>query len=571
MKSRHPSLATHSEKTGWKETGRYDEIALLAQRFKRTFPKRFRYEEIGGTPEGRPIFAFAASGDGRLTPQAARRDRRPVVFIQAGIHPGESEGKDAGLLLLENLLRQSKTAGDLLKQVTIVFVPVLNPDGHERFGAYNRPNQNGPVAMGWRTTATNLNLNRDYTKAAAPEMQALLKSLNGWDPILFVDTHTSDGAEYQPDVSITVAPENGGSPRIAKATAAMQAYVLGELKAAGHQPVDFYPDLKSPNDPGSGFALWDFTPRFSHAYAGIRNRMATLVETHSWKDYPTRVRTTYNVLLASVRYAAAHGPELWSEAQKADDEEKKLGGHDVTLTYQASDTPNRLAFPGVAYTLSRSDISGQSKVTYDPATPQIWNVPIYNRMAPKLVARAPLGGYLVPPAHAGWLAEKLKLHGISFQVGTPAVQRRLETFRFDSASFESQPLEGRTRVTVTGAWKPEDRAVPAGSLFVPTAQPKARLVMHLLEPQAPDSFLSWGFFNEVFEQKEYMEDYVAEQVAETMLQGNPELRKEFEHRLRTDPAFAKDPHQRLTFFYRRHPSWDDRLNLYPIYRTDREP
>ena len=567
MKSQHASLASHSETTSWKETGRYDEVERLGKAFQQEFPQKVKYEEIGKTPEGRPLYAFVASSDGILTPEEASREGRPVVFIQAGIHPGESEGKDAGFLILENLLSRANSADDLLKKVTVVFVPVLNPDGHERFGPYNRPNQNGPVEMGWRTNAQNLNLNRDYTKAEAPEMQALLKLINSWDPILFIDTHTSDGSEYQPDLSVTIAPEHGGSLRIATAASAMQSDVMAQLKAVGHQPVEFYPDLKSPNNPGDGFALWDFTPRFSHAYAGTRNRLAALLETHSWKDYPTRVRATYNVLLSQIQYIANHGSSLVQEAKTADREESVLGGKPVVLTYQASATPGTIDFPGYAYTLSHSDLSGQTRVTYDPSKPQVWTVPIFNRMEPSLVVEAPKGGYLIPAGQAGWVSEKLKLHGVQFKVLNQGTTQEVETFRFDSSNFDSKPFEGKTRVSVTGSWRREKRQVPPGSMFVPTAQPKARLVMHLLEPQAPDSFLSWGFFNAVFESKEYMEDYVIEQVAEKMLQEDPSLRVEFENKLRADPDFAKDPRKRLAFFYRRHPSWDDRQNLYPIFRS----
>ncbi|HKE95826.1 MAG TPA: hypothetical protein VKB34_16030, partial [Povalibacter sp.] len=131
-------------------------------------------------------------------------------------------------------------------------------------------------------------------------------------------------------------------------------------------------------------------------------------------------------------------------------------------------------------------------------------------------------------------------------------------------------FEGRTTLTVEGDWKHERRDIPAGSLFVPIAQPRARLAMTLLEPKDPDSFLAWGFFNTSFERKEYMEAYVAETVATEMLKKDPEVRKEFVRRLAEDPAFAQSPTARLDFFYQRSPSWDERFNLYPVYRTEGE-
>ena len=151
------------------------------------------------------MLALVASADGSLDPQAAKAKNRPVVLVQGGIHAGEIDGKDAGFLLLRELLR-GEIAPGILSKLTLVFVPVFNVDGHERFGKYNRPNQRGPEEMGWRTTAQNYNLNRDYTKADSPEMAAMLKLLHAWDPILYVDLHVTDGGDFQPDVSLTVAP-----------------------------------------------------------------------------------------------------------------------------------------------------------------------------------------------------------------------------------------------------------------------------------------------------------------------------------------------------------------------------
>jgi hypothetical protein len=187
---------------------------------------------------------------------------------------------------------------------------------------------------------------------------------------------------------------------------------------------------------------------------------------------------------------------------------------------------------------------------------------------PDHVATAPGAGYLVPAAHAAWVGAKLRQHGIRFDtLAKPMPAARVEAFRADTADFAAGSFEGHQRLTVTGTWKPEAQDVGVGALFVPIAQPESRLVMALLEPQAPDSLLGWGEFNNAFEQKEYMEAYVAEEVARDMLAKDPALKAEFEQRVKTDPAFAKDPQARLDFFHRRHASYDQRLRLYPVLRT----
>jgi hypothetical protein len=186
-----------------------------------------------------------------------------------------------------------------------------------------------------------------------------------------------------------------------------------------------------------------------------------------------------------------------------------------------------------------------------------------------LVVRAPLGGYVVPSAWAAEIGARLALHGLHFDtVRTASSGVRVEAFRATHAQFGTTPFEGRTRVQLSGEWGRESHDIAAGSLFVPIAQAGARLLMHLLEPQAPDSFAAWGFFNTCFEQKEYMEPYVADQIARTLLAQTPGLQEEFSRRLEEDAAFAANPRARLEFFLRRHSSWDSRMNLYPVFRVD---
>jgi hypothetical protein len=178
----------------------------------------------------------------------------------------------------------------------------------------------------------------------------------------------------------------------------------------------------------------------------------------------------------------------------------------------------------------------------------------------------------VPAAHARRVADKLRRHGLAFRVlHAPQAAIDVETFRADKAIFSARSTEGHQRLTLAGEWKVESRVPAAGALFVPIAQAKARLVMALLEPQAPDSLVSWGLFNDAFERKEYMEDYVAEEVAREQLAADARLAEEFRRRIADDPEFAGSPAARLEFFYRRHPSWDERFNLYPVMRTAAVP
>ncbi|MHB8878351.1 MAG: M14 family metallopeptidase, partial [Myxococcaceae bacterium] len=507
-----------------------------------------------------------ASADGTFEPAAIARRARPVVFIQGGIHAGEIDGKDAGFWLLRDLL-EGKAAPGVLGKVTLVFVPVFNVDGHERFGPNNRPNQNGPREMGWRVTSQNLNLNRDHAKADSPEMAAWLKLMRRFDPILHVDMHVTDGAKFQHDVSVTFEPLEQGPGPLRSMGKMLRDSLFTELTLKGHLPVGFYPSFEKEDDPASGFGYGVAPPRFASAYWMLHNRFGLLLETHSWKDYPTRVKTTYDVVLGLLTRAAEDGPRWMAAARAADTADLARGGQEVVLAYRNSEAVRTLEFQGYAYSREASAVSGKDWVRYDDTRPQVWEVPYRQELVPALTVQAPRGGYLVPPSDAAWLGEKLRLHGFKFETvtrGRPAAE--VETFRATETKFAPAPYEGHQRLTVKGAWASERREVSAGSLYVPIAQKASGLLVHLMDPMGPDSFLQWGFFNARFEQKEYMEDYVAEEVARQMLK-EPEVKELFEKKLASDPAFAKDPSARLRFFYRRHPTFDERLDLYPVYRT----
>ena len=562
---------TVAEQSGFRSTGRYDEVIRLCGAYAEAWPDAVRCEKFGQTPQGRPMLALVVSRSGALTPVQAREKGIPVMLVQAGIHAGEIEGKDAGFLALRELL-QNEAAPGALESFVFVFVPVFNVDGHERFGRWNRPNQNGPEEMGWRVTAQGFNLNRDYTKADAPEMRAMLALLDAWDPVLYVDLHATDGAQFEHDVANIIEPLYTGDPALQRTGRELLDALNAQLAQMGSLPLDFYPSFVREDDPASGFAVEPFTPRFSTGYWALRNRFALLVETHSWKDYPTRVRVTRNIIVTLAQMMAAQSRQWQTLVREADDRAMSLGGTEVPLDFDPAPQAREIDFRGYAYVREPSEVSGSLVTRYDPSLPQIWRVPLRDTVVPALTVRAPAGGYVVPSEHADWMAERLSAHGIRFgRLEKPATAAPVEAFRAIDVRYGNETREGRMTVRLEGRWERERRTVPAGSLFVPIAQPKARLVMALLEPQAPDSFASWGFFNIAFEAREYMEPYVAEELGRQMLAENPDIAAEFRRRLETDRAFAANPAARLEFFYRLHPSWDEKRNLYPIYRTDHVP
>jgi hypothetical protein len=348
------------------------------------------------------------------------------------------------------------------------------------------------------------------------------------------------------------------------AATALRDGLLQRLANAGSLPLDFYPSLLRDEDPASGFGVTVGPPRFSQEYWAERQRIGVLVETHSWKPYPVRVRVTHRTILGILELAAANGTAWVEAARQADRDGAALGGTTVALRYRT----NR----GYAYTREPSPLTGGLVTRYDPSTPQIWRVPLHDEVVPAVSVEAPRGGYLVPAGYAARVGEKLALHGIESRVlSSPLARQAVQTFRATKVTLAPTTFEGRTPVALEGGWADEPRDVPAGSLFVPIGQPRARVLMTLLEPGSEDALVAWGFFTAAFERKEYMEAYVAETVAGEMLAKDPQLKQEFERKLASEPEFAGSPSARLEFFYKRHPSWDTSFNLYPVVRVATPP
>ncbi|MDQ3335836.1 MAG: peptidase M14 [Myxococcota bacterium] len=546
-----PSLVSTGERSGYVRTGRYDEAVQLCRDFARAY-KGVRCDEIGKTAGGRPLLAL----------RIAKRVGLPTIYVQAGIHAGEIEGKDAGFAFLRDLL-DGRVAPGALDAVSVVFVPVVNPDGHERFGPNHRVNQRGPEQMGFRTNAARQNLNRDFVKADSLEMQAIVRELAQTDPVLLVDLHTTDGAKFEHDISILTAPFAPRADALEETAAKLSAQLMTRMTALGHLPIPFYPSFVEEDKPESGFAQGEAPPRFSQYYMAARSRLGILVETHSWRTYKERAESTYHTLQVIFEEATRDARTWRTVCDDASRLDATLAGKTVTLIWENTKQSRELAFRGYAFTRTKSDVTGADWIVYDEKTPQMWNVPYFDQLAPAATIVAPRAGYIVDGGFAPVVAKILEYHDIAYE---PAKPFALEVFRATSVNIATTPYEGRTRATITGAWATESRTLDRGAIFIPIAQPTARLIMHLFEPTLPDSLAQWGHFNAVFERKEYMEPYVAEQVARDMLAADPALRAAFDAHVATNPKMTAA--QRLDFFYKRHPSWDERVDLLPVYRAN---
>lgn len=556
-------LLTLAEKTNYAETARYQDSRALADRMAQRSPW-LRVVTFGKTPQGRELFAVIASKDRAFTPEAARATGKPVILLQSCIHPGEVDGKEASEMLLRDVAISKRYAA-WLDKVILVNIPIFNVDGHERFSAFNRINQDGPKEMGFRVTAQRLNLNRDFMKADAPEMKAWLKFFNAWLPDFFLDNHVTDGMDFQYDITIDIAQGQQLWDTVAQWTRERYLPYLNDAMATDGHIMGPYGGFVD-GDPAKGFSTGSYSPRYSTGYAAIQNRPALLVETHSLKSFKTRTWAHYDVMRRSIEAIVRDPAALRSAVTAADRAVEKLAGSSVAvhLDGKRSDESEPFTFKALRVTRRPSDLAGAPIAVYEKEP-----VDIPTRLFAKTTTTASATvpeGYFVP---VEWteVVERLGLHGVRTERLERAIEGEFETFHFSNPRFAPQPFEGRILVSFQSAPVVRKMRIPAGTVYVPLRQRAARVAINLLEPDAPDSLVRWGFFHAIFEQKEYFSDYIMEPIAREMANRHPELRVEFEKRLGSDAAFAKNPRQRLQWWFERSPYYEPDKDVYPVLRV----
>ena len=546
---------TPSEATGLTATPSYAETRAFVDRMDAA-SDLIRVERFGRSAQGRDLYAVLVSKDG-----AAFDPSKPVLLFQGGIHSGEIDGKDAGLMLVRDIAFKGKD--ELLDRVNLVFVPIFNVDGHERTGPYSRPNQRGPVSQGWRNTAQNLNLNRDYAKADSPEMRAMLGLIRKYRPDLYLDLHVTDGVDYQYDITFGFAAYEGRYARSPEIGKWLEGVYTEELNAAlerqGHipGPLIFAVDDR---DMSKGLTATASAPRFSTGWGDAVGLATVLVENHSLKPYRQRVLGTYVLIEQSIRTLAEHGQALRAAtaADRAQRPRSIVGG------WRFSQTPMgaRRHLP-IAYETFDSPASGRREVRWLGRPDKPVDLPVFGS-EPGVTLERPAAYWV--PATKPEVIDVLRAQGVEMEVLAEPRTVSVEMIRLKDVA-PAGVSEGHVRMT----GQPASRAVreetfPAGSVRVPTDQPLGSLVMLLLEPQSDESLFGWGFFPEIAQRTEYIEGYAIAPMAERMLAADPALKAEFEAALAADPAFAANPDARLEWFYARTPFLDDRWLLYPIGR-----
>lgn len=456
----------------------------------------------------------------------------------------------------------------LLKKVDLVILPVFSVDAHEKMNPFNRPNQNGPKEMGWRTTAQNLNLNRDYAKVDAGEMRAMLPFMVKLSPDFFIDNHTTDGGDWQYTVQYDVPRYPTMDKAIVDWSVEYQNAVMPMVDKAGFLTAPYFGGISQTAEHPTIRADY-FGPRYSTGYMVLRNVPSLLVETHVLKAYKPRVEGTMVVDYRTWEWCGDHAASLLAARKKADGDATALkAGDSFPLGARTGRDSVPWTFKGYEYAPYKGSAAGgeipgwtTKKVEKDGQ--------YFSSYDPTLETVLPTG-YLVPQEWTDVLAV-LRAHGIEMErVGSDG-KGEAEVTHFSKVTFATSPFEGRFTPKYEMEVKKETADWHKGDYFVPVGQKLGRLVVHLLEPKAVDSLLNWGFWNATFEEKEYAESYAMEKIAEKMLRDDPKLKAEFEAKLASEPDFAASLGARLRWFYERSPYFDKDLNRYPVLRLGFDP
>lgn len=558
---------TIAEKNGFEITASHSQTLDFLERAAAE-SEMIQVTTFGNSGLGRRLPLVIVSSDGFFTPEAAHAAGKPVILIQSCIHPGEVDGKTASLMILRDIVLGRHT--DLLDAGVILFAPIYNADGHEDISPTNRANQHGPVGgMGFRTTATGLDLNRDHLKLDSVEARSLASLVNYWQPHLHVDNHVTNGSHHHWILTWSRAEAPQLAPSLDRWLETHLPPVFARLELGGI-PNGPYVSLIDGTNPAAGIDSSVAGPRYSTGYFTLRNRISLLVEMYAYAPFDARVRANKALLEELLREIAREPNTLVKAVDQAGARTIDLGLPDakpseIVLRWRTTTGDDTVSFPVCRWTNQDSMVTGKPMIRFSCAPDDpVLDVPWRHRPEAELNIERPRGYILMP----GWIEaeRRLLLHGLIMRKLSAPMTLEVETIRLAHAKTASSPYQGRVGIEdFETSRRTERREIPEGALWIPANQPDFEIAVQLLEPEAPDSLVRWGLLNSVFERKEYIGLDTLEALAQNML-SNPETRKSWEEALK-DEDFANNGSARYIWWYQKTAFWDESVGLMPVYRV----
>ncbi len=523
---------------------------------------RLQVNEIGMTDSGFPLHEVVLSQEEDFDPASIQEKGKTVLMINNAIHPGEPCGVDASMLLIRDYLDNRKKR-NMLKNLVIVVVPVYNIGGAINRNGTSRANQNGPLSYGFRGNAKNLDLNRDFIKCDSRNARTFNQLFHKWNPDVFVDNHTSNGADYQYTMTL-IATED------AKMDAGLASYMNEKMlprlyKDMANEKWEMTPYVYSiDGTPDKGIMDFLDYPRYSSGYAALFDCISFMPETHMLKPYKDRVQSTYAFMDVMIKLLDDDHQLLKTTRKKAIKNTKNKNTYDIDWALD-KETKTSLSFKGYLANYKPSEISGKDRLFYDRNQPYTKDIPYYKTYKSTKTLKRPMA-YIIPQGYQE-VIERLEWNGVKVHRLTEDFETKIELYRIKEFKTGEQPYEGHylhrnvTLDTFQTEWP-----YYKGDYVVFVNQPANRYIVATLEPQGPDSFFAWNFFDGILQQKEYFSSYVFEDLAVAYLKENPALQAELDAKKAADSDFSNNATAQLYFIYKNSPHYERTHRVYPVGR-----
>lgn len=549
------------EKSNGKQTATYPEIISYYEELDQAFTS-IQLKEFGTTDSGEPLHLAVFSPTENFNFDEIR-DKYTIILINNGIHPGESDGIDATMMLFRDLAQDSISVP---KNTIIATIPIYNIGGALNRNSTSRVNQNGPEEYGFRGNARNYDLNRDFIKSDTKNTKSFSEIFHSIKPDIFVDTHVSNGADYQYTLTHLFTQHN-------KLGGELGDYLNDRMMPSLQETLwenewDITPYVNVHNElPEKGFTQFMDTPRYSTGYTALWNTLGLMIETHMLKPYKKRVFGTYATLRSIIDIAERDREKIKDLRARAQRKYLTERYYPVNFKIDSSNI-TKLQFKGFEGKEITSDVTGGKRLKYDRKKPFKKEIDYYNNYIAEDKIEIPRA-YIIPQ---GWwnVIEVLKSNKVEMTALKRDTTMLVEVYKIEDYKSSPKPYEGHyphfeTKVSTTK----DSVKFRKGDYYIKSFQPSVRYLIETLEPTTPDSFFNWNFFDSVLQQKEGFSPYVFEDTAKKLLEDDKNLNKEFLELKKSNSEFSNNSSAQLNWLYKRSGHMEEAYLRYPVFRVSR--
>ena len=551
-------FTTVFETSNGMQTATYDETISFYENLAKAYPE-IDIKAIGETDSGRPLHLVTLNGEANFNFSEIRQNKR-ILLINNGIHPGESDGIDATMMLFRDI---AKGDIEMPKSTVLVTIPVYNVGGSLNRNSTTRTNQNGPESYGFRGNARNFDLNRDFIKNDTKNARTFAEIFHIVQPDVFIDNHVSNGADYQYTLTHLFTQHNKLGGQLGDF---LHTTMMPQLeKKLLEKDWDITPYVNVFNrTPEQGFNQFMDSPRYSTGYTTLWNTLGMMVETHMLKPYKQRVEGTYELMKSMIEITETEGKRIATLRKNALSEFQSKATYPLQWTIDTTQSTT-LQFKGFEGHMIDSDLTGAKRLKYDRSKPFTKEVNYSNYMTATLEVDIPKA-YVIPQ---GWwtVIDALKRNQVEMTSLKKDTILKVKSYKIKTYDTRKQAYEGHyPHYNVTLDISEEELQFLKGDYVIYTNQNALRYLLETLEPQAPDSFFSWNFFDTILQQKEGFSPYVWEDKAKEILARYPNLQIEFNLKKTYDQDFANNWYAQLDWLHKQSDNYEKAHLQYPVYK-----